>query len=148
VRHRKAWPQTASELRQKGQLGSVANRLAGRMDAQWEVQTQNRREHHECFERDTRSLLQLDPADLRVRYPDRGTHLALGQASAQLRPAQLLANHLSGSSRKPPASIASVFAADHDGMMADAPYLPIISSTADLEPTRMIRARGRCNSDR
>jgi hypothetical protein len=77
--------EAVSELAQQRQLGSVANRLAGRIDAQWEVQPQHRGEHHQRFERDPWSLAQLDAADLGVRNPDRGAHLSLSQSCAEPR---------------------------------------------------------------
>jgi hypothetical protein len=140
----KAGREVGSELGQQRQLGSVTNRLAGRIDAQWEVQPQHRCEHHQGFEWDPWSLAQLDTADLRVRDPDGGAYLSLSQAWAEPCLAQFFASDLQRSSSEPPPSIAEVLTADHRMRMTVMPYPPITRRARRGVKTRRARRTGPC----
>lgn len=78
------------EASEQSDLGSVADRLAGRERADRDVKSQRGTNHRERLVRNAFVLGELDSADLRVRDSDELRHTTLREAGRQARFAKLV----------------------------------------------------------
>ena len=118
---REAGTERGPELREQAELRPVADRLAGRKRPKREIESDGCRRDDERFERDVGCETALDPADLRVRPPDRPADIHERQPGVQARDVDFLTGPQQALARSRPGPIQCPLATRHRGTMRKQP---------------------------
>jgi hypothetical protein len=117
----KARVESGSESLEQGNLGPVADRIAGRVDPQGEIEAENRAVSRQKRQIWIGHLATLEPPDHRVRRTDRASDLGLAQTGSDPGKSPIDRNATHRIPTAPPATIGDTLPSDHRGGSSHGP---------------------------